>query len=164
MMNKAGILCTMLLFLIGCSESDPSTAPQDPASLSMVLFPSTGYQAVDRYTPGDTITFILTSDVHNLKEEGGKVCAEGVPVIDFDRIDSTRYEHEVGMYVDYKTPLAYEATLSANRRVIRCTFPDIPAESLSPANMHQWFLHLSLANGNPLSDRYGGFYMKQNGK
>lgn len=165
--TKAGspiaIVLSCLLFsvvFIGCSDDVPVT-PQDPASLSMVWFPSNHSGAFDYYAEGDTILFVLTNDNHRLEVVDGRVCADGMPILKINRIDSTIYEPSVGNFVDYKTPLEQVSVLSEDRRTIRCTLPSIPAESLAPSNRHQWSLELSRATGNIYSDRSGAFFMEK---
>ena len=157
----SSLLCVVSsLPFVGCSD-DAVTPPEDPASLVMVWFPSMRGGAFDYYAAGDTILFQLTNSNHRLEVVGGKVCTDGVPVLEIDRIDSTNYESYVGYFVDYKTPLEQISTLSEDGRTIRCVLPNIPAESLEPANHHVWYLHLSRATDNIYGDRSGAFFMEQ---
>jgi hypothetical protein len=157
----SSVLCVVSsLPFVGCSD-DAVAPPEDPASLVMVRFPSSHSAAFHYYAEGDTILFELSSKNHRLEVVGGKVCTDGVPVLEFDRIDSTKYDTSVGYFVDYKTPLEQVSTLSEDGRTIRCVLPNIPAESLVPTNHHIWYIHLSRATDSEYGDRSGAFFMEQ---
>ena len=152
---------SLLLFGPGCSDDNPVEVDPAPASLHYVIFPSAVDAAWQKYVPGDTVSFKLSNDNHSLEEGGGTVLADGEPVLDFYRIDSTVYEPSVGHAVDYTTPLDYSASLSADRRTIRCTFTNISEESLAQGNIHEWYLHLPSAIGNDYRDYRDAFFMQK---
>lgn len=155
------LMCSVVLFCTGCSDDNPTDPDPSPARLASVRFPSSVDAAWQIYVPGDTVSFVLTSDVHNLEEVGGNVTADGEPVLDFYRVDSTHYDTSVGSYVDFTTPLEYSSTLSEDRRTIRCTFSNISEESLAGGNIHEWYLHLSRATGSIYGDRIDAFFMQE---